>query len=163
MFDQIEFLNSEFLYLLVIIPVLLAWIVLGNKNRAASILWPSSFLILKDWNWKIILNYAILPCRAIALAALIVAISRPQTTEISSETLSKEGIDIILALDVSTSMLAEDFKPNRLEAAKQVAQNFISSRPSDRFGLVVYAGESFTQCPLTTDHKVVKNLLKEVN
>jgi Ca-activated chloride channel family protein len=148
--------------LLLIIPFLLTWVILRNKNRAATILWPSSFLIPKDLNWKIILNYLIWPSRAIALAALIIGISRPQTTEISSETLSIEGIDIILALDVSTSMLAEDFKPNRLEAAKQVAQNFISSRPSDRFGLVVYAGESFTQCPLTTDHKVVKNLLKEV-
>jgi Ca-activated chloride channel family protein len=162
MFDKVEFLNPEFLYLLITIPIQLAWVILRNKNRAASILWPSSFLIPTQLNWKIILNYAVLPSRALALAALIIAISRPQTTEISSETLSKEGIDIILALDVSTSMLAEDFKPNRLEAAKQVAQNFINSRPSDRFGLVVYAGESFTQCPLTTDHKVVKNLLNEV-
>jgi Ca-activated chloride channel family protein len=162
MFEKVEFLNPEFLYLLITIPIQLAWVILRNKNRAASILWPSSFLITTQLNWKIILNYAILPSRALALAALIIAISRPQTTEISSETLSKEGIDIILALDVSTSMLAEDFKPNRLEAAKQVAQNFINSRPSDRFGLVVYAGESFTQCPLTTDHKVVKNLLNEV-
>ncbi len=162
MFDQIEFLNPEFLYLLIIIPILVTWIIARNKKRSVSIVWPSSFLIPKDWNWKITLNYAIWPIRALTLAALIVAISRPQTTEISSETQSINGIDIILALDVSTSMLAEDFKPNRLEAAKQVAQNFISSRPYDRFGLVVYAGESFTQCPLTTDHKVVKNLLNEV-
>jgi Ca-activated chloride channel family protein len=100
--------------------------------------------------------------RVLAMVALIIAIARPQTTEVSSETLSKEGIDIVLAMDVSTSMLAQDFLPNRLEAAKQVAIEFIEGRPNDRFGLVVYAGESFTQCPLTTDHKVVKNLLKEV-
>mgnify|MGYP001235291857 CR=1 FL=1 len=163
MIDEIEFLNPEYLYLLIVIPLLLTWIILRNKNRSATILWSTSFLIPMTLNWKTILNYAIWPSRALALAALIIAISRPQRTEVSSETLSKEGIDIILALDVSTSMLAEDFKPNRLKAAKQVAQNFISSRPSDRFGLVVYAGESFTQCPLTTDHKIVKNLLNEIN
>ena len=96
------------------------------------------------------------------MSAIIIASVRPQKTEVSTKTLSKEGIDIIIAMDVSTSMLAEDFKPNRLQAAKQVAHDFISGRHSDRFGLVVYAGESFTQCPLTTDHKVVKNLLKDV-
>ena len=109
-----------------------------------------------------ILKYVLWITRAAALALLIIALARPQTTEVSSETLSKEGIDIILAMDVSTSMLAQDFSPNRLEAAKQVGIEFIEGRPNDRFGLVVYAGESFTQCPLTTDHKVVKNLLKEV-
>jgi Ca-activated chloride channel family protein len=110
----------------------------------------------------LILKYVLWITRAAALALLIIALARPQTTEVSSETLSKEGIDIILAMDVSTSMLAQDFSPNRLEAAKQVGIEFIEGRPNDRFGLVVYAGESFTQCPLTTDHKVVKNLLKEV-
>ena len=162
MFKHIEFLNPEFLYLLLIIPIIIGWAILRNKNINPSITWSSSFLIEKTLNWKVILKHTLVLTRLLAFTAIIVALARPQTTEVSTETLSKEGIDIVIAMDVSTSMLAEDFKPNRLQAAKQVAQDFISGRPSDRFALVVYAGESFTQCPLTTDHKVVKNLLKEV-
>jgi len=162
MFDQIEFLNPEFLYLLFVIPIILVWELWKNKKRNPGILWSSAYLIEKNRNWKVILKYVLWVTRSLALSAIIVALARPQTTEVSTETLSKEGIDIVIAMDVSTSMLAEDFKPNRLQAAKQVAHDFISGRHSDRFGLVVYAGESFTQCPLTTDHKVVKNLLKDV-
>ena len=162
MFKNIEFLNPEFLYLILVIPLIITWEILRNKKRNPSISWASSFLIEKSWNWKVILKYVLWITRSIALSFITIALARPQTTEVSTETLSKEGIDIVIAMDVSSSMLAEDFKPNRLEAAKQVAHNFITGRPSDRFGLVVYAGESFTQCPLTTDHKVVKNLLKDV-
>lgn len=162
MFEKIEFLNPEFLYLLFIVPILLVWQFYRNRKISAPIQWPSAYLIEKNWNWKIFLKHALWVTRSIALSAIIIAIARPQTSEVSTETLSKEGIDIVIAMDVSTSMLAEDFKPNRLEAAKQVANEFITGRPSDRFGLVVYAGESFTQCPLTTDHVVVKNLLKDV-
>ena len=162
MFNQIEFLNPNFLYLLLLIPIILVWQLWRNKNQNPSILWSSSYLIEKNWNLKVIFKYFLWATRLFALSAIIIALARPQTTEVSTETLSKEGIDIVIAMDVSTSMLAEDFKPNRLQAAKQVAHDFISGRHSDRFGLVVYAGESFTQCPLTTDHKVVKNLLKDV-
>ena len=162
MFNQIEFLNPNFLYFLLLIPIILVWQLWRNKNQNPSILWSSSYLIEKKWNFKVIFKYFLWATRLLALSAIIIALARPQTTEVSTETLSKEGIDIVIAMDVSTSMLAEDFKPNRLQAAKQVAHDFISGRHSDRFGLVVYAGESFTQCPLTTDHKVVKNLLKDV-
>jgi len=162
MFDHIEFLNPQFLYLLFVVPIILAWEIFRNTKRDPSIMWSSGYMIEKKLNWKVILKYALWVTRSVALSAIIIALARPQTTEVSTETLSKEGIDIVIAMDVSTSMLAEDFKPNRLQAAKQVAHDFISGRHSDRFGLVVYAGESFTQCPLTTDHKVVKNLLKDV-
>jgi Ca-activated chloride channel homolog len=162
MFNDVIFLNPEFLYLLILIPFILVIEMGFTKKRTPTLKWSSSFLVSKTITWKLILKYALWLIRSIALALLILALARPQTTEVSSETLSKEGIDIILAMDVSTSMLAQDFNPNRLEAAKQVAIEFIEGRPNDRFGLVVYAGESFTQCPLTTDHKVVKNLLKEV-
>ena len=162
MFKDTTFLNPEFLYLLLIIPLVLFLEIGFTKKRTPSLHWSSSFLITKTLTWKLLLKYLLWFTRSAALAAIIVALARPQTTEVSSETLSKEGIDIVLAMDVSTSMLAQDFLPNRLEAAKQVAIEFIEGRPNDRFGLVVYAGESFTQCPLTTDHKVVKNLLKEV-
>jgi Ca-activated chloride channel family protein len=162
MFENIEFLNPELLYLLLVVPVLLLWQFYKNRKRNAPVIWSSGYLIEKKWNWKIILKHSLWVTRCIAISSIIIAIARPQTTEVSTETLSKEGIDIVIAMDVSTSMLAEDFKPNRLQAAKQVAHDFITGRPSDRFGLVIYAGESFTQCPLTTDHKVVKNLLKDV-
>ncbi len=162
MFEEIEFLNPELLYLLFVVPFLLLWQFFRNRKRNAPIIWSSGYLIEKKWNWKVILKHTLWVTRCIAMAAIIIAIARPQTTEVSTETLSKKGIDIVIAMDVSTSMLAEDFKPNRLQAAKQVAHDFITGRPTDRFGLVIYAGESFTQCPLTTDHKVVKNLLKDV-
>ncbi len=99
--------------------------------------------------------------RAIAISLLVVVLARPQSTT-SWQDVTTEGIDIVMALDISGSMLAEDFKPNRLEAAKKVAQSFIGNRPNDRLGLVVFAGESFTQCPLTTDHSVILNLFNDV-
>ena len=162
MHNDITYLNPEFFYLLFLIPLLLLLEIGFSKKRTPSLTWSSNFLISKRSSWKLILKYVLWGTRALALTAIIIALARPQTTDVSSETLSKEGIDIVLAMDVSTSMLAQDFLPNRLAAAKQVAIEFIEGRPNDRFGLVVYAGESFTQCPLTTDHKVVKNLLKEV-
>ncbi len=99
--------------------------------------------------------------RVLALSSLLVAIARPQTS-FDEEKVTTDGIDIVLAVDVSTSMLAKDFSPNRLEAAKKEATNFIDGRPHDRIGLVVFAGESFTQCPVTIDHAIVKNQLKQI-
>jgi Ca-activated chloride channel family protein len=101
-------------------------------------------------------------CRMIAFSLLVVALARPQTTN-SWNTSTTEGIDIVLSLDISTSMLAEDLRPNRIEAAKDVAASFINGRPTDNIGLVIFAGESFTQCPLTTDHAVLLNLLKDIH
>jgi len=101
----------------------------------------------------------VLECAAVAL--IIIAIARPRSSSVN-ETIDTEGIDIVLALDVSTSMLARDFDPDRIEAAKGIATEFIAQRPADRMGLVVFAGESFTQCPLTTDRPTLINLLKEV-
>jgi Ca-activated chloride channel family protein len=100
--------------------------------------------------------------RMLALALVIMVLARPQTTN-SWQNSEVEGIDIMLAIDVSTSMLAEDLKPNRLEAAKQVASEFINGRPNDNIGITLFAGESFTQCPLTVDHTVLLNLIKDVN
>lgn len=100
--------------------------------------------------------------RLAAMALIIVALARPRTSETGKKTSSTEGIDIVLALDVSSSMDAMDFKPNRLEASKEVAAQFVADRPSDRFAVVVYAGESFTQSPLTTDHRIVRNSLADV-
>ena len=100
--------------------------------------------------------------RLIAIALFIVVLARPQSRS-SYKDVKTEGIDIVMALDISGSMLAKDFKPNRIEAAKEVAQDFIDSRPNDRIGLVIFSGESFTQCPLTTDHAVIKNLFSGIH
>ena len=107
------------------------------------------------------LRHGLFAFRLIALAGLITALARPQSST-SWQNVTTEGIDIILAMDVSGSMLAEDLKPNRLEASKAVAMDFIAERPNDRMGLVLFSGESFTQCPITTDHAVLKNLFKDV-
>ena len=107
------------------------------------------------------LRYILFALRAIAVTLLIIVVARPQKTDIIQD-VTTEGIDIILTLDISGSMLARDFRPDRLEASKNVATEFISGRPYDRMGLVVFSGESFTQCPLTTDHAVLINLMREV-
>lgn len=107
------------------------------------------------------LRHLLFACKVLAIVFLVTALARPQSSN-SWQTYSSEGIDIVLGLDISTSMLARDFTPDRLEAAKEVATKFILERPQDRIGLVVFAGESFTQCPLTTDQAVLVNLLREV-
>jgi Ca-activated chloride channel family protein len=112
-------------------------------------------------SWRIRLLHAPFVLRVIALALIVVVLSRPQTTNNWQNT-EVEGIDIMMAVDVSTSMLAEDLKPNRLEAAKQVAAEFINGRPNDNIGLTIFAGESFTQCPLTVDHGVLLNLFNGI-
>lgn len=111
--------------------------------------------------WKERLIHLPFVLKLLGLALIIVAIARPQSSS-SWQDETTEGIDIIMSLDVSGSMLAEDFKPNRLEASKKVAANFIDNRPTDRIGVVVFAGQSFTQCPLTTDHSVIKNLFEGI-
>jgi Ca-activated chloride channel family protein len=112
--------------------------------------------------WKVYLRHLPYVLRMAAVAFLIVVLARPQSTD-NWQNSTTEGIDIMLAVDISSSMLAQDLKPNRLEAAKNVASAFISGRPNDNIGLVVFSGESFTQCPLTTDHAVLLNLFKDIH
>ena len=107
------------------------------------------------------LRHILFSLRVVAIGLLIIVLARPQKTD-KFQNVTTEGIDIILAMDISGSMLARDFKPDRLEASKNVATEFISGRPYDRIGLVVFSGESFTQCPLTTDHAVLINLMREL-
>jgi Ca-activated chloride channel family protein len=148
-------------YLLLGLVPLIAWYIFQQKKLSASL----QFSTTKGFSgapktWKHYLRHFIFVTRVLTLALLIVVLARPQSSE-SWENQQTEGIDIVMAIDVSTSMLARDLKPDRLEAAKDVATQFIAGRPYDRIGLVVFAGESFTQCPLTTDHAVVTNLLRE--
>ena len=162
MLENITFANPIFLWGLLIIPAAIVWYVLRYKKQDA----PVRFSDLQGFetlpkSWKVYARHLLFVLQMAALALLIVAMARPQSTS-TSQTSNIEGIDIILAQDVSGSMLARDLKPDRLEASKKVAQDFVESRPGDRMGLVVFAGESFTQVPLTTDHGVMLNMLKEL-
>lgn len=162
MLEGIEFANKEWFWALILAPLLIAFYVWRANSYKANVKLPS---VSPFKEFKATLKtyaYQGLPVlRVIAIILVVVALARPQSSS-SWQDINTEGIDIVLALDISGSMLAEDLKPNRLEASKNVAVDFISKRPTDRMGLVVYSGESFTQCPLTTDHDVLKNLFKEI-
>ena len=159
---QVVFANPQYLWLLLLIPALFILYYFIFRSSYATVRIPGLDQFEgSPFTWRNLLQSAVPYLRLIALALLIIAIARPQVTD-SYQEVSTEGIDIVLTVDVSGSMLAEDFVPNRLEASKDVATEFISGRPYDRIGLVVFSGESFTQCPVTTDHAVLINLLREV-
>ena len=162
LFNSITFANPEYLYGLLVLPGIAVWYAMKNNAEKADIQMSSlqGFATYKG-NFKTRSRHSLIFLRILSLAALIIAIARPQSST-SWQNVTTEGIDIIISIDISGSMLAEDFKPNRLEASKDVAVEFISKRPSDRIGLVVFSGESFTQCPLTTDHAILRNLFKDV-
>lgn len=157
-----HFANPWILYLLIPLIFLVAWYIFKIKQIPATIRFSGlSPFANSGTSWKVYGRHLLFAFRILALALLIIALARPQSeTRWTNET--TEGIDIVISLDISGSMLAEDFKPNRIEAAKEVATRFINGRPNDRIGLVVYAAESFTQCPLTTDHAVLINLFNDV-
>ena len=157
-----EFANKEyFLLLLLVVPYIL-WYFLYRKKTEPTMKMSDTYAYRfapKSWRMRIVHLPMFLRCMAFVLIVIIMA--RPQTHN-SWDNRSVEGIDIMLAMDVSTSMLAEDLKPNRMEAAKEVAGEFIAGRPDDNIGLTIFAGESFTQCPMTTDHTSLLNLLQNV-
>jgi Ca-activated chloride channel family protein len=157
---HLQFAQPWAFALLLLIPLVLVW-QWRMKRRAAPALRLTTMSGLAHIKpgWRIRLRPVLSVLRIIAMTALIIALARPQSSSIS-ENVESEGIDIVLAMDVSGSMLAEDFKPNRIEAAKHVAADFINERVGDRIGLVIFSGESFTQCPVTIDHRV---LLEQVN
>ena len=158
----IDFAQPAFLYLLIIIPVMIVFYVYKQHKTVAALRVSGSQPF--DRAVKTFRNYLrhiLFGFRTAAITLLIFILARPQATD-NFQDVSTEGIDIILALDISGSMLARDFRPDRLEASKNVATEFITGRPYDRIGLVVFSGESFTQCPITTDHAVLINLLREI-
>lgn len=158
-----QFENIEFLWLLLIIPLLIVWQWFKNKQQSPELKFPgASLLAAQGANWLAKLRPLLYALRLIAIALVIVAMARPRTSEENSKTKSAEGIDIVMAIDVSTSMLSKDLRPNRLEATKKVAADFITERPNDRIGMVVYAGESYTQTPLTSDHKIILNTMQDI-
>ena len=157
------FANPTYLYLLLLLIPLIGWYIYKLSKSQASMQVSSSevFQLPEARSWKIYLRHVPFLLRMVLIALLIVVLARPQSTN-SWQNSSTEGIDIMLSMDISGSMLAQDLKPNRLEAAKDVAASFINGRPNDNIGLVVFAAESFTQCPLTTDHTVLLNLFKDI-
>lgn len=164
MINGFEFQYPYFLFLLIIIPLIILWQYYYNKKRYTSIKYSQlhPFDIIKDRK-SIKIKLRLLPdiLRYIIFVLLIIVVSRPLSS-LSKDKESVEGIDIVLSLDISSSMLAEDFKPNRLEAAKNVAKDFVIARKSDNIGLVVFSGEAFTQCPLTNDKSILIELLEKV-
>lgn len=162
MLENITFANPKLLWGLLLIPAAILWYIFRQKKQDASVRFSdmNGFETLPK-SWKVYGRHLLFVLQMAALGLLIVAIARPQSTS-TSETSNIEGIDIILAQDVSGSMLARDLKPDRLEASKKMAAEFVEGRPTDRMGLVVFSGESFTQVPLTTDHGIMLNMLKEL-
>ncbi|WP_196886987.1 vWA domain-containing protein [Aureivirga sp. CE67] len=162
MFENFEFMNPSYLWFLIIIPLLLVWKIFTRKKERATLKMGSlkGFQLESSWLTKLYPLLFIL--RLIAIAFLIVALARPRTVDVSTKRKVNKGIDIVMAMDVSGSMLAKDLKPNRLEALKKVAINFVSERPNDRIGIVVYAGESYTQTPITSDKGIVKNSIENI-
>ena len=159
---DITFKDPGILWLLVgILPMVAGYVLYQSRWQAALTL--SSLDRLEDApaSWKYLLRHLPALLRLLTIALVIIALARPQSSE-NWTNKEIEGIDIVMCTDISGSMRARDFQPDRLEAAKEVAAEFLASRPNDRIGLVIFAGESFTQCPLTTDHNVVTNLLAEV-
>ena len=156
------FLHPGLLWLLLLLPALLIIYIVWRRRQHASLRVPS-LLFLRDvrGGLRVYLRHSLFVLRLLALGLIIVALARPQSSSSWSED-RVEGIDIMLTMDISTSMLAMDFQPNRVEAAKEVAMRFIANRPNDNIGLVVFAGESFTACPLTQDHATLINRLREM-
>ncbi len=161
-FGDIQFAEPRWFWLFLLIPVMLAWYFLTFKKREAELNF-SSFTLFSGMpvstkpKWR----HALVVLRMIGISFIILGLARPQSRS-SWKDSKTEGIDIVLSLDISLSMLAKDFKPNRLEVAKDVIKDFIKARPNDRLGLVIFGGEAFTQCPLTSDHKVLLNMFDQI-
>ncbi len=161
-FSDIQFAEKHWFWLFLVIPVMLAWYLYRLKTFEGEFNYSSFHLLagVKP-SLRAKFRHVLFFLRLLAISFLILAIARPQSRSSWKDT-KTEGIDIVVSLDLSLSMLAKDFKPNRLEVAKDVLADFIDARPNDKIGLVVFGGQAFTQCPLTTDHKIIKNMFKDI-
>lgn len=160
--SHITFQHPAILWLWLAIPFLIVWYVWHIRKRWPTLLLSSTQILQAGGNaWRGIALHVLFALRMVGLALLIAALARPVLTNYES-LVETEGIDMVIAFDISSSMLARDFQPNRLEAAKAVAADFIDSRPNDRIGLVVFGGEAFTQCPITIDHDILKTFLGDM-
>lgn len=161
-FKDIQFAEKHWFWLFIIIPVMIAWYIYKLKTYEGEVNYSSFNLFtgIKS-SLKSKFRHILFVLRLLSISLLILAIARPQSRSSWKDT-KTEGIDIVVSLDLSLSMLAKDFKPNRIEVAKEVLSDFIDARPNDKIGLVVFGGEAFTQCPLTTDHKIIKNMFPDI-
>lgn len=158
-----EYKNPLFFLLLLVLVPYIVWYVMRFKQSLPSLKVPDTSKYVKELKtFRLYLMHVPFLLRLILLSLVVCILARPQSKHSWSDT-DVEGIDIMLAVDVSTSMLAQDFKPNRVEALKEIAQHFIERRPNDNIGLTMFAGEAYTQCPLTTDHAVLMNLYNGVD
>ena len=162
MLEGIEFLNKELFWLMLLLPLAIVWYVIKHNQQSAELKISSIKGFKATPSLLPKFKHLLFIIRLIVLALLITALARPQTVDVSTRTKTTRGIDIVMAIDVSASMLAKDLKPNRLEALKEVAAEFIQGRPNDRIGLVEYAGESYTKTPITSDKSIVLRSLKDI-
>ena len=162
MFEGIYFANPDYLWLLLALPLLVGWYVFTRKKSQAVLKISSLNGFQAKSSFLAQLQPALFVLRILSLVLIVMALARPQTMDVSTRTRTNKGIDIVMAIDISSSMLAQDLKPNRLAALKRVAASFVDDRVSDRIGLVIYAGESYTKTPITSDRAIVKNALGEI-
>jgi len=160
--NNFEFLNPEFFWLLLLVPIVIVWYILVRNKNTATLTVPNLKGFKADQSVLPKLKPFLYILRLAAFIILIIALARPRNVAVSKKIKTNKGIDIVMAIDVSASMLAKDLKPNRLEALKKVATTFVNKRPNDRIGIVVYAGESFTQTPITSDKGIVKRTISEI-
>lgn len=159
---KINFLNPEFFWLFLLIPIAIAWLWWKNKEQTATLKISSVKGFKGSKSILAKLKPHLSGLRILSLCFLIIALARPRTVDISNQTKTTKGIDIVMAIDLSSSMLAKDLKPNRMEALKDVAANFVDGRPNDRIGVVVYAGEAYTKTPVTSDKAIVKQAISDI-
>ncbi|HCF04512.1 VWA domain-containing protein [Flavobacterium sp.] len=160
--EKLSFLNPEFFWLLLLIPAAAAWLYLKRNQQTATLKISSTEGFIGSKSFIVRLYPFLGVFRLLALTALIVAMARPRTVDISNKTKTTKGIDIVMAIDVSGSMLAKDLKPNRMEALKKVAASFVDERPNDRIGLVVYASEAYTKTPVTSDKAIIQQAIESI-
>jgi Ca-activated chloride channel family protein len=160
--EKLSFLNPEFFWLLLLIPAAAAWLYLKRDQQTATLKISSTEGFSGSKSFFVKLYPFLGVFRLLALTALIIAMARPRTVDISNKTKTTKGIDIVMAIDVSGSMLAKDLKPNRMEALKKVAASFVDERPNDRIGLVVYASEAYTKTPVTSDKAIILQAIESI-
>lgn len=160
--QDIQFAEKHWFWLFLLLPVMIVWYFIKLKRYEGEVQFSSfdNFKGIKT-SLKARLRHLVLVMRLLGVSFIILALARPQSRS-SWKDIKTEGIDIVISMDISLSMLAKDFKPNRLEVAKEVIMDFIDARPNDKIGLVIFSGEAFTQCPLTVDHKILKNMFPEI-
>lgn len=160
--ENITFLHPDFFWLFALLPLLLFWQIITRKKQQPTLKMPSLEGFKPKTSILTSLKSILFVLRLLAIAVLIIALARPQTIDVSSKTKKTQGVDILVAMDVSGSMLARDLKPNRIEATKRVASEFVKERVNDRIGLVIYAAESYTKTPITSDKGIILNAIRDI-